>query len=552
MTKAIHEEIINEIGTQTLAKFGLNIFSLNTYGAYNTSVKSTNIISKSHQRQNQSKKDNETKDEKRGRENASRGQLFEDIDVGQRNIKDSLFNTGEKTYTTDELADIQNVANQIRDGKKLDNMNQKDREKFEFIMTNYHDEVNSINSNQEMQENAKKHDPSTDTVTFDKDGKVIEKSQHKVIRNTKDLLKDRYLGNNDVLTMPFDDYKEHKENLEKMIENPKIDLQQKEKAQKALSMLNKNNVTNRLMCDNPKTTAVITQSITASGHIAQAGLSDAIVVALSTLANGAIYEIKDAFSGEKDISITQRIKRLLKKVIEEFQKTFKRGASFGALDVGVGILSQIFKSISSKLTTLWKSIRTSMKSIFNAIYSYFTGEIKSYQELISTIIKGLLSAILVVGTVALETQLEAFLAPIVTPTVASFLAPALAIVIGSIAVVITMKSVDMALNALFGVFSQRDLAKRKAEEIKELCAELLPDLIAEKEELKELIAKTYKERKLTFDKSFSEFKEGLSTSNIESVMSGLIGINSMYNKKLQFATFEEFDDFMLSDESFKF
>ena len=286
--------------------------------------------------------------------------------------------------------------------------------------------------------------------------------------------------------------------------------------------------------------------------MAQAGLSDAVVVALSTLANGAIFEIKDTYSGQDDISIIQRIKRLLKKVIEEFTKTFKRGASFGALDVGVGILSQIFKSISSKLTTLWKAIRTSMKSIFNAIYSFFTGEIKTYQELISTIVKGLLSAILVVGTVALETQLEAFLAPIVTPTVATFLAPALAIVIGSIAVVVTMKSVDMALNALFGVFSQRDIAKMKAEEIKNICAELIPNLIAEKEELRELIKNTYKERKLTFDKSFSNFKQGLSSKNTDEIMNGLIGINSMYGQTLQFATFEEFDNFMLGDDDFKF
>jgi len=238
--------------------------------------------------------------------------------------------------------------------------------------------------------------------------------------------------------------------------------------------------------------------------------------------------------------------------ITEFQKTFKRGASFGALDVGVGILSQIFKSISSKLTTLWKSIRTSMKSIFNAIYSYFTGEIKSYQELALTIIKGLLSAILVVGTVALESQLELFLAPIVTAAVATFLAPALAIVIGSMAVVLTMKSVDLALNTLFGVFSQKDMAKKRAEEIKSICAELLPELIAEKEELKELIDNTYKERKLTFDKSFSEFKKGLSTNHIDSIMSGLIGINSMYGQTLQFTTFKEFDDFMLGDDDFKF
>jgi hypothetical protein len=293
------------------------------------------------------------------------------------------------------------------------------------------------------------------------------------------------------------------------------------------------------------------QSIQAGEHIAQAGLSDAVVVALSSLANGAIWEIKDAYNNSK-VSIVKRVKRLLKKVLVDFYTIFKRGATFGSLDVGVGILSQIFKSISSKITTIWKSLRTSMKSIFNAIYEYMTGKIKSYKELMSTIIKGVLSAVLVVGTVALETQLETFLAPLITPLVASFLAPVLAIVVGSIAVVVTMKSVDLALNTLFGVFAQRDLAKMKMEKIQAICEELMPSLIEEKENLKALIDKTYQDRKLTFEQSFASFKNGLSSQDISSIMCGLSGINSIYGEKLEFATLGEFDSLMCSDESLKF
>ncbi len=532
--KALHQEVIDEIGTQTLARLGLNIFSLNTYGAYNASVTSTNIVSDSYNRH---------KNNKQGF-----GHYFEVLDVGQKNITSELFNKGEKTYTTDELADIKKVADILNSDKKIENLNSKDKAKFDFVMRNYKDEVDSINTNQNMLNNANKNDASTDTVTLDDNGNVVEKSQHKVTKDTKELLKDRYLENNDVLTMPFDDYKKHKENLEKMVNDPKVTPEQKEKAQKALTMLNKNNVTNRLMCENPKTTAIITQSIAASGHIAQAGLSDAIVVALSSLANGAIWEIKDAFSDKgSNTSINTRIKRLLKKVLEDFNKTFKRGASFGAIDVGVGILSQIFKSISSKLKHLWKKIRISFKSIYNAIYSYITGEIKSYKELTSIIIKGLLSAVVIVGTIALESKLEAFLAPIVTPTVASFLAPALSIIIGSIAVVVMSRSIDLALNTLFGVFAQRDIAKMTAEKIRELYEKLLPLLVEEREELKELIEKTYRERKLSFEKSFDEFKQGLSTNDIDNVICGLIGINEMYGKKLQFETQKEVDDFMVNN-----
>ena len=481
----LYQEIIDEIGTQTLAKFGLNIFSLNTYGAYGASVDGTNNTFDAYNRH---------------KNNSNYfGQTFEDLDVASRNIDSTLHNRGTNFKTTDNLGEVNH--------------------------------------------------PITDVRKFNSDGEVVENYQHKVIQDSKGLFgKDNKYLENDKIVVASDDYDRHKNYLENMISNTK-DKDAQKNAQELLSKLEKSDIS-REEALNARTTAIQMQTTQAGGHIVQAGLSDGVVVALSTLASGTIYEIKDM--NDNDVPISKRIERLLKKVIDEFQKSFKRGASFGAVDVGVDILSQIFKSISSKLTTIWKSIRTSAKSIFNAIYSYMNGEIKDYKELLSTIIKGLLSAIIVVGTVALESQLEIFLAPIVTPMVASFLAPALAIIVGSIAVVVTMKSVDLALNTLFGVLAQRDIAKMRAKEIQNICAELIPDLIREKDELKELIDKTYQERKLTFNKSFLEFKEGLSSNNIDDIISGLVGINAMYGQKLQFVNFKEFDDFMISDDSFKF
>ena len=578
-SKALYEEVIDEIGTQTLARFGLNIFSLNTYGAYGASVTATNIVSRTYDIRNKSESKDETLEKRNIRIASSRGYVFEDLDVGQKNIMSELLNKGQKTYTTDELADIKKVADIIASNKKIDKLNSKDRQKFNFVMNNYKEEVLKINSSKNMMNNAKKHDPSTDTITFDEKGNIVKKSQHKVIAETEGffereklydksgkILKDengqvlykkdkdgnfvyKYLENNDVLTVPFDDYKRHKENLENMIKNPKSQ-EDRQKAQKALDMLNKNNVTNRLMCENPKTTAVITQSMVASGHIAQAGMSDAIVVSLSMLANGAIYEIKDAFSENgSNTPIDERIKRLIKKVLEAFKEPFKRGASFGAIDVGIGILTQIFQTISSKLKYIWKELRSSLKSVFNAIWDYLNGKVKSYQELISVIIKAIFSAIMVAFAITLETKLELWLAPLVSPIVAKFLAPTLAIIVSAIAVIIFTKSIDLALNTLFGAFTQRDIAKMKAEEIKALCEEMLPTLIEDRKELEKLIETTYKERKLTFEKSFEDFKEGITANDVESVIFGLQNINSMYGKSLKFQIFDEFDEFMLNSNS---
>ena len=109
-SKALYEEVIDEIGTQTLARFGLNIFSLNTYGAYGASVTATNIVSRTYDIRNKSANENETLEQKNIRVASSRGYVFEDLDVGQKNIMSELLNKGQKTYTTDELADIKKVA----------------------------------------------------------------------------------------------------------------------------------------------------------------------------------------------------------------------------------------------------------------------------------------------------------------------------------------------------------------------------------------------------------------------------------------------------------
>ena len=484
-TMSLQEEIIQEIGNQTFARFGLNIFNLNTYEGYEESVRgSINVF--------------DTYD--RHKNNPSYyGHTFEELHTTQKNIDASLHKRNERYETTDRLGEINH--------------------------------------------------PVTDVRKIDNSGNTLENYQLKVIKDSAGLFgkNNKYLEN-DKIIVAKDDYERHKNYLEKMIKNTKEE-QTRKNAQELLNKLEPSNIT-RAEAEHARITALKMQGKQAFNDIAQTGVSDGVVLALSTLANGAIYEIKDAFSENgSNVHIKIRVERLLKKVLEDFKKAFKRGSSFGALDVGIGILSQIFKSFSSKLMSLWKNIRNSAKSIFDAIYSYITGEIKNYKELLSIIIKGLLSAIMVVGTIALESQLEVFLTPIVTPLVASFLAPALSIVMGAIAVVLTMRSVDVVLNTLFSVFSKANLAKMRAEKVKEICAEMIPELIAKKDELEVLIKQTYRERKLTFEKSFSEFKQGLKENDIDTIMNGLISINSMYGKKLQFQTFEEFDSFMLSDKS---
>lgn len=560
MSKPIYEEVIDEIGTQTLARIGLNIFSFSTYNAYGASVTMTNNTMYQHDRKKgmltPELKDDDTDETynqklKNGK-STYRGYMYETLEEGFQNVNNAFLNKGDKTYTTDTIYDIRNTARFIQDGKKLENLNEKDRAKFEMIMQNYGDEVNDVLKGNDNFGNFSKCDMVTDLVTYDKDGNIIKQEQLKVIGNTDNLLKDRYLSGEVYLKVPFDDYKRHRENLEEMINDPKTDPEKKEAAKMALDKLNKSNYANRLMCDNPRATAILTQSAVASSHIVSVGTSDGIVVALSTLANGTIYEIKDMFSenGEK-ISITQRLKRLINKVIEAFKSTFKRGVGFGVIDAIIGVLSQILKSISAKIKYIWKNLRNSAKSIYNAIYDFITGKTKTYKDLISAIIKALFSFTAIISSIGLETQIEAVLSPIITPVIASFVAPVLAIVVGAFAVVLGTRAIDYAINFLFGVYADLIKSRERRAEIEKVIDEFLPQLIEDNEKLEALIKTKFKDMKLKLDSSFADLQNAIISSNSTLFINSLVQINGIYGQKLKYVSFKEFDQAMLSDNVIK-
>lgn len=542
--KAFYEEVIDEIGTQSLAKLGLNIFNFlnfNTYGAYGASVQMTSGTTKTY---------NQHKNNDKG----YFGYTYEELDSGIQNIKDSLFNTGNKTYRTDTLADIEYAQDFLKSGKKIENLNEKDRQKLEYTLAYYKDEVENMNfSDSILAALACKNHNTTDTVTLDKNGKVVNTAQLKVIKDTNELLKDRYLeGENapDELKMPLDDYKKHREELREMIakgensNNPKVKAKA-EKAQKALEKLNENNLCNRLMCENSRAAAVVFQGVSAGGHIVQAGMSDAIIVALSTLANGIVWEIKDMFCGKIDSesSALERIKRLFAKTMEAFQNTFSRGAGFGAIDAIVGIIGQIFKKITGELKRIWDSLRTSAKSIYNGICEYIKGKIENLQELLRIILKSLFSAAAVVGVAILQNKLEAemiaFLAPIgglLGAQFASILATILSITVGAFAVVLAMRTIDMALDAFFGALDYVKVSAQRAEAIATLCAENLPQLIEEREELEKLIESTHKERLITLDSSFAECAIAMEKDDYDAYTKALQKINALWGAELKIKT----------------
>ncbi len=482
MAKELYQEVIDEIGTQTLARFGLNIFSFNTYDAYGASLDGTTRINKAV-RQHQNNPN-------------AHGQYFEAMDTALDNIKFAFTNSSNRSYTTDELGDIRKTQDILKSGKNLDNLSAKDRAKVEYVKENFPLELEKFNFNDPaLAEYSKVNHTTTDKVIVDVEtGKINNTAQLKVIKNTKDLLEDRYLsGNNapDELRMPLDDYVKHKANLEKMVEDGKnsSDPKVQERATKAtiaLKKLEANNLTNRFLCDHPKTFAVATNAVAGASHVAQAGFSDAVVVAMSTLANGIIYEVKDAFSdNSSDVSISERIKRLINKVVEKFKETFKRGSSYGALDLVMQTVSSMFKSTLGFLKQLWTNIRAGFKAVWNALYDFVTGKM-SFKECVANVIKAFISAGVFTMVMPLEKTLStqlSLLFPFLSP-IMSFVAPILAISAAAFAVVAASRTVDLIF---FGFGKETAELMRRNKNFQDFYDKHIGDIIARKQELEKLI-----------------------------------------------------------------
>lgn len=170
---------------------------------------------------------------------------------------------------------------------------------------------------------------------------------------------------------------------------------------------------------------------------------------------------------------------------------------------------------------------------------YINGKISSFKELLSTIAKIFFTAVIAIISVGLESKLAVALAPMMTPLVASFVAPALAIIVGSIAVVTMNKTIDFALETLFGVFAQAEISKKRYEEIAALCMEKLPQIIENRQILAAKMKQAHYERKLKFDTSFEGYKQAILNKDDKQSFEYLSEICKLYGAKLEYRSAKE-------------
>ena len=95
-------------------------------------------------------------------------------------------------------------------------------------------------------------------------------------------------------------------------------------------------------------------------------------------------------------------------------------------------------------------------------------------------------------------------------------------------------------------------AKERREAVQTFCKTLVPEIKKSRIQLEQYIRKYFSDRKEEFEQAFNMLDNSLIEWNPDKFVAGLERINNQFGASLQFKTFDEFDEFMKSDETFKF
>ncbi|WP_250655323.1 lecithin retinol acyltransferase family protein [Alkalimarinus coralli] len=95
-------------------------------------------------------------------------------------------------------------------------------------------------------------------------------------------------------------------------------------------------------------------------------------------------------------------------------------------------------------------------------------------------------------------------------------------------------------------------AKERRHEINQLCQRLIPEIQKSRAQLEEYLSTHFESRAAIFSSAFNSLDESLTTLDTKRFTDSLEQINNQFGTVLEFADFQDFDNFMESDDSFDF
>lgn len=436
-------------------------------------------------------------------DNKVSGGSFEILD------RDARRKEGREAYTTDELAELYNKNSE-------DPLFKRHPKLKEFAKTDH---------------------TQTDLVEVRPGGRITT-SQHKLYENIDDgieaFMKDR---NNDCFVVPYDKYDDYMNKLNEKIKKGGDDAKRAKHIKRGLerSAISHEQAHHAIRFSTIQLTKDASKRITA--NVVTGVVSDVAVFACG----GAMWEIRDAYQNPDTESLLDRCKRLILAIWQRLRDAVKDRSW---REIG----TEIIAGVVSMLTAPLKMARAAISRIIDILrrlwMDFVSGKIKTLADLIAACLK----AIFVIASAGVALLLEAKLTPLMAAIPGGdVLAAVIAAVVAGVMIVIGNRFIDDVVRALFGIFSAGTRARMRRQEIQRICEEAIPRLIEDRERLQDLVDSHFTDREALLDATFKDMQSAHKHQDVDGFLKGLIKINEAYGKVLPWASFDEFDEFMLDD-----
>ncbi|MDE7317852.1 MAG: hypothetical protein K2N12_09025 [Helicobacter sp.] len=326
--------------------------------------------------------------------------------------------------------------------------------------------------------------------------------------------------------------------LRKLEEFQKIDKQKAMEADKKArdtinAQINKTYYTSTKFMQNLATTSVVEGG--------KMGVQQALGLVLIEFFTAILEEVEDIFrKGFRTCesffaSLMTRLETIVSKVqhaiINKYRliiESFKDGLISGILSNLVTTAINIFATTSKRLVRI---IREGIFSLFRALKMiFFPPEGLSKEEAWHEATKLFVSGVIVGLGILIEQSIATFLHSIGLVAFSDSLTSVFVGILTGVSIAIAMYWLDT---------NRESIEKMRYEAIQQLCAENLPALVNEREELARIIEATHQQRLMSLESSFADYQNVHIDYDDDSIYEALTKINALWNKELTIKTDED-------------
>ena len=259
---------------------------------------------------------------------------------------------------------------------------------------------------------------------------------------------------------------------------------------------------------------------------------------------GAAMEIREAWRNPGDMPVLERCKRLIQAIWQRFLAALKDRS---LREVGSEAITAVASVLAAPLRMATAAVEKIVELLRRLWMDFVGGKLKTPADVVSAALKAVFAVASVGVAAALETQLSTLFGGI---PFGDILAALCAAVVAGVMIVLGSRAIEAVVRSLCRIFEGAAAARRRREEIEALCAELLPKLVADREQLQSLVDSHLAER-WTLDRTFADLYSAHDANDIDGFLEALCGLNKVYGTMLPWGNFDEADSAMLGPEPLK-